>query len=101
METSGKREAPLALNADVVRKLIVQFIHDEVTKTGFSKAIIGLSGGVDSSLVAFLTAEALGASNILGIFMPYQTSNSDSLADGKLVADTRSEERRVGKECRL
>ena len=87
MESSGKRETPLALNVEVVRKLLVQFIHDEVTKTGFSKAVIGLSGGVDSSLVAFLAAEALGAGNVLGVFMPYKSSSGESLADGRLVAD--------------
>jgi len=87
METSSKKEAPLALNVDVVRKLLVGFIHDEVTKTGFEKTVIGLSGGVDSSLAAFLTVEALGAANVLGVFMPYKTSSGESLADGKLVAE--------------
>jgi len=86
METSGKKDNPLELNTDVVRKLLVQFLQDEVTKSGFSKAVIGLSGGVDSSLVAFLTAEALGAPNVLGVFMPYKTSSAESLSDGKLVA---------------
>ncbi|MBI1804935.1 MAG: NAD+ synthase [Ignavibacteriae bacterium] len=87
METSGKGQNPVKLNSDVVRQVLVRFIHDEITKAGFSKAVIGLSGGVDSSLVACLTSEALGAANLLGVFMPYKTSSSESLTDGRLVAD--------------
>ena len=87
METSSKRETPLVLNTDVVQNLLVRFIEDEVTKAGFTKAVVGLSGGVDSSLVAFLTTKALGAENVLGVFMPYKTSSPDSLGDGKLVAE--------------
>jgi NAD+ synthase len=76
----------LAVNPDVVRKLIVNFIHQEVTRTGFSRGVLGLSGGVDSSLVAYLAAEALGAENVVGVTMPYRTSDPRSEADGRAVA---------------
>ena len=76
----------LAINPEVVRKLIVNFIRQEVTRTGFSRGVLGLSGGVDSSLVAFLAAEALGAENVLGVMMPYRTSDPRSEADGRAVA---------------
>ncbi len=51
----------LQINTYLARAILTGFIRDEVTRTGATKAVIGLSGGVDSSLVAFLTAEALGA----------------------------------------
>jgi NAD+ synthase len=77
----------LAINPDVVRKVIVNFIHQEVTRTGFSRGVLGLSGGVDSSLVAYLAAEALGRENVLGVMMPYRTSDPRSEADGRAVAE--------------
>lgn len=85
METPGKSDANLSLNTSIVRKLLTGFLHDEITKAGFSKAVIGISGGVDSALVAFLATEALGKENVLGVFLPYKTSNPESLADAMLV----------------
>ncbi len=66
--------------------MIVDFIRTEITRAGFSRGILGLSGGIDSSLVAFLAAEALGKENVLGVLMPYRTSNPASRADAELVA---------------
>jgi len=88
METPGSSDQNLHLNTQTVRKLLVDFIRDEVTNTGFQKGIVGLSGGVDSSLVAFLAAEALGKENILGVIMPYKTSSPDSSEDARTVAAT-------------
>ncbi len=76
----------LEINADLARKMIVEFIRQEVRRVGLTQGIIGLSGGIDSSLVAFLAAEALGRENVHGILMPYRTSNPDSLADAQEVA---------------
>lgn len=87
METSGSGTANLKLNTAIVKKLLVDFIRDEVTNAGFSKAVLGLSGGVDSALVAFLTAEALGKENLLAVLMPYTTSSPESAGDAKLVVD--------------
>ncbi len=78
--------APLAINTDLARKIIVGFIREEITRTGFTRGIIALSGGIDSSLVAYLTVEALGAANVSGVLMPYRTSSPDSRADAELVA---------------
>lgn len=78
--------APLQLNTDLARKMLVAFIRAEITRVGFARGILGLSGGVDSALVAFLTAEALGAENVLGLLMPYRTSNPQSRADAESVA---------------
>ncbi len=64
------------------------FIRDELLRRRkFGKAVIGVSGGVDSSLVAFLAAEALGPENVYGIRMPYRTSSPESLAHAQLVID--------------
>jgi NAD+ synthase len=77
---------PLELNPALARRMIVDFIRVELTRVGFARGILGLSGGVDSSLVAVLAAEALGAENVLGMILPYRTSNPDSRADAELVA---------------
>lgn len=77
----------LALNTDLARRIIVGFLHNELGRMGFKRGVIGLSGGIDSSLVAFLAAEALGRENILGVMMPYKTSSPDSEGDAlKVVA---------------
>jgi NAD+ synthase (glutamine-hydrolysing) len=79
---------PLAIDAELTRRWLVEFIRDEVRRRrGFEKVVIGLSGGVDSSLVAFLAAEALGPRNVLGIRMPYRTSSAESLSHAQLVVD--------------
>jgi NAD+ synthase len=76
---------PLQINTTLARKMIVNFIRQEITRVGFNRGILGLSGGVDSALVAFLAAEALGAENVLGVLMPYRTSNPTSRADAEAV----------------
>jgi NAD+ synthase len=78
--------SPLQINTALARKMIVDFIRREITRVGFSRGVIGLSGGIDSSLVAFLAVEALGAPNVLGMIMPYRSSNPESRADAEAVA---------------
>lgn len=70
-----------------VRSLLVQFVRDEIHAVGFSKAVIGLSGGVDSAVSAFIAAEALGAKNVLAVTMPYKTSSKESIIDARHVID--------------
>jgi NAD+ synthase (glutamine-hydrolysing) len=64
--------------------------HDYIIKNGFQKVVIGLSGGVDSSLVATIAVDALGASNVIGVAMPSRYSSPDSLSDAKLLAQNLS-----------
>lgn len=79
---------PLAINAELARRWLVEFIRDEVQRRrGFDGVVLGLSGGVDSALVAYLAAEALGAENVTAVRMPYRTSSPDSLAHAQLVID--------------
>ncbi|MBA3893937.1 MAG: NAD+ synthase, partial [Gemmatimonadales bacterium] len=74
---------------ELTRRWLVEFLRDEVQRRrGFEKAVIGLSGGVDSSLAAFLAAEALGAEHVIGVRMPYRTSSPESLEHAQLVIDT-------------
>jgi NAD+ synthase len=77
----------LAINTDLAHRILVDFIRSEVTRVGMSQAVIGLSGGVDSSVVAYLTAEALGAENVLGLRMPYKTSSQEGLDHAQMVLD--------------
>jgi len=77
----------LSINTDLVRDLLTRFIRSEITRTGLSRAVLGLSGGIDSALVAYLAVQALGAENVLGVRMPYKSSSQDSLDHAQLVID--------------
>jgi NAD+ synthase len=78
--------AGLGINTALLQKLLVGFVRDEVRKVGIRKVVLGLSGGIDSALVAFIAAEALGPENVHAICMPYKTSNPESEAHASLVA---------------
>ena len=79
---------PLAIDCDLARRWLVSFLKDEVVRRrGFTKGIVGLSGGVDSSLTAFLAVEALGKENVIGVRMPYKTSSPESLQHAQLIID--------------
>lgn len=76
----------LDIHPPLVDRLLVQFLREEVGVAGFSRALLGLSGGVDSALVAALCARAFGPQNVLGVLMPYRTSSPESEADAALCA---------------
>ncbi len=86
METVGQGKRSLALNTDIVRRLLVDFLRDGCRNAGFQKAVLGLSGGVDSAVVACLAVEALGKENVLAVILPYRTSNPRSREDAEMVA---------------
>ncbi|HEY7569224.1 MAG TPA: NAD+ synthase [Gemmatimonadaceae bacterium] len=77
----------LAIDPVLVETWLVRFIKDEMSRRGFEKAVVGLSGGVDSAVTATLAARALGASNVVGVRMPYRTSSPDSMVHAQLVID--------------
>jgi len=85
----------LTVNTKLLRKILVDFIREEVHKVGVKNAVLGLSGGIDSALVAFLAAEALGPENVHAIVMPYKTSNPESEAHALLAAS------QLGINCRV
>lgn len=68
-------------NAAFAADALIKILRAEVLKTGLKKAVLGVSGGVDSALSLALAAEALGKENVLAVMMPYKTSNPDSLGD--------------------
>jgi len=77
----------LSLNYSAVEKTLVEFLRMEIHSAGFSKAVFGLSGGVDSAVTAYLSAKALGKENCHAVWMPYATSNPQHLHDGMEVVN--------------
>jgi NAD+ synthase len=77
----------LVINTEVARMILTGFIKSEVTRVGYSRAVINLSGGLDSALSCALAAEALGAENVLALRLPYRTSSPDSLEHAQLMID--------------
>lgn len=79
---------PPGINPEVATRWLVAFLQDElVERRGITRAVIGLSGGVDSAVTTYLCARALGSQNVYTIRMPYKTSSAASLADAQLVID--------------
>jgi NAD+ synthase len=77
----------LNINPELAKRILTAFIRDEVAKSGMKKAVLGLSGGIDSALSAYLSAEALGAENVLVVRMPYESSSPESLLHAELVME--------------
>jgi NAD+ synthase (glutamine-hydrolysing) len=78
---------PLEIDPELTAEWLVSFLREEFERRGFEKAVLGLSGGVDSAVTAYLSAAALGPENVIAVRMPYRTSNPDSLAHAQLVID--------------
>lgn len=86
---------PPGIDAPLAARWLVAFLRDELMlRRGIARAVVGLSGGVDSAVTAFLCAKALGADNVYAFRLPYRTSNPSSLADAQLVVDA------LGIRCR-
>lgn len=77
----------LSINTDLVRKVLTGFLRSEIGRAGFSRAVVNLSGGLDSAVTCALAAEALGPENVLALRLPYKTSAPDSLEHAQLVID--------------
>ncbi len=77
----------LEIDAPMVEEWLVRFIRDEMQRRGFSRAVVGISGGVDSAVTSYLAARAIGPENVLGVRLPYRTSSPDSLAHAQMVID--------------
>ena len=80
-------EINLAINPELARKILTGFIKSEIMRAGFERAVVGLSGGIDSALSCVLAAEALGPENVLAVRMPYKSSSSESLEHAQMVIE--------------
>ncbi|MEW5917945.1 MAG: NAD(+) synthase, partial [Gemmatimonadota bacterium] len=77
----------LDIDPALVETWLVNFIRDEMSRRGLERAVVGVSGGVDSAVTATIAARALGPRNVTGVRMPYRTSSPDSMEHGQLVID--------------
>ena len=80
--------SPLRIDEALVRRMLVAFLRQETAKSGHKRVVVAVSGGIDSAAVAGLATEAMGASNVTALFMPYRTSNPESTEHARLVART-------------
>jgi NAD+ synthase len=69
-------------------KLLVSFLKEEANKCGFKKCVIGLSGGLDSSVTAALSVKAYGKKNVFGLILPYKTNSKDSISDALNLSES-------------
>lgn len=77
----------MELSNTYVEKILVEFVKNETHRIGIKKAVVGLSGGIDSAVTTFITAKALGSENVTCLLMPYKTSSPESLSDAMLVVN--------------
>ena len=87
--------SPLRIDEALVLRMLVSFLREETSKVGLRRAVVGLSGGVDSAVSAALAAEAFGPANVLAVHTPYRTSSAASLDDARAVASAFGIELRV------
>ncbi|MGQ9730161.1 MAG: NAD+ synthase [Candidatus Zipacnadales bacterium] len=76
----------LDIDCELVYRTLTGFIREELGKFGFGRAVIGMSGGLDSTVSTYLAVGALGPGNVTGLIMPYRTSDPESRADAEMVA---------------
>jgi len=80
-------EGDLSLDAPATVRILVEFLRSELRRTGRERLVVGLSGGIDSAVAAFLAVEALGAPAVHCLLMPYRTSSPQSLADAAKIVE--------------
>ncbi len=78
----------LEIDPESTHNKITDFIRTEIHAAGFQRAVLGVSGGLDSAVTCYLTAEALGPQNVLALLMPYKTTTAESLEHAGLVIES-------------
>jgi NAD+ synthase len=84
-DTPFELPAELEIDTDVARRVIAEFIRGQLRQAGFEQTVVGLSGGIDSALVAYLVAEAIGPDRLHAVLMPYRASSPASRGDAETV----------------
>lgn len=75
----------LSLDVEIATSFLTNFIRDELSKAGYGRLIVGVSGGLDSAVVTFLSAKAIGKQNVLGVILPYKDSDPGNIEDAEDV----------------
>ena len=75
----------LTINPELVTEILTRFVRTELRRAGFQRAVVGVSGGIDSSVTLFLAVRAMGPENVLAVTMPYKTSSDATHRDGGMV----------------
>lgn len=94
-DSLGGRPPSLELDSALTEEWLVHFLRDEMSRRHFERAVVGVSGGVDSAVTASLAVRAFGAKNVIGVCMPYRTSSKESREHGELVIKTLGIEGRI------
>ena len=81
------KKVDLTINSEAVKQILTGFIRSEISRAGFRRAVVNLSGGLDSSLSCYLAAEAMGAENVLALRLPYKSSAPESLDHAQMVIE--------------
>jgi len=79
------QEPDLALDVSSTLAILEGFVKTEVERTGLHRVVLGLSGGIDSALAAYIAVRALGPSGVVGVLMPFRTSSASSVKDAEAV----------------
>lgn len=85
--TTDAADRGLAVCCPLVTNILTRFIRSEIHRTGFRRGVVGLSGGIDSTVTTYLAARALGAENVLTVTMPYKTSSRETREDSRKVVE--------------
>ena len=85
--TPKNTDTNLTINPELVTEILCRFIRNEIHRAGFERAVVGLSGGIDSSVVTYLVARSMGPENVLAVTMPYKTSSDATRRDSQTVLD--------------
>lgn len=83
----AQQASSLKIDPEITRNRITDFIRTQIHTAGFRRAVVGVSGGVDSAVTCYLTAEALGPQNVLALLMPYKTTTTESIEHAGLVIE--------------
>ena len=78
----------LQIDPELVTRILKEFLWTETTKAGFKKVVLGLSGGIDSAVVAYLCAQTFPPEDVTALIMPYRTSNPENMDHARMIADT-------------